>query len=1541
VELTRKVLEENMKRTIILMITTILSMYGLLANSNDFILGSYSFIQPSTADRTTIMNLMEDAHYNHQIYWNYNSDISYLADGMDSRGMDVTLIDRYENDDVLSIYDMSRCNYYRYEAEYSIVDEQIGTEEGPGICPSTFYYRITRDNSFNDFQQKVETANDYNYLFESSHEYAWECEPIAGSSYPSYAAKDLLWKWEFPWSWDPPTDDPDYHLRNQFVSTKVDTFFFNYSMHIEAAGLPDTTKVCRVRAYVVDDDEEVEEKIYLPIKSYFPNIYSDNIITVADFDATLVEDEYSNYYVFTFYALTDTSFVNHIDPDCYDSDHSNHELKNINFEVYWYNNVKLLIDYFEIYDDVYKRLSNDEYDSDIAARVNSIERDNLKSLYLMDEPSPPQFKAYKLLQDKIDKEVSTAVSRRGWWANDNDGNNNNDDIYNNHELFTVMTSPQSIMFDYYPVRESKNWNAVSSVKENWIYYTQGRIDKMLFYYKNVRLRADSLEVPFYAITQTYGNYYPSDPDENSWTAMRPPSAMQKCVQYLPLCYDADGILNYHFYTRMGDRALNDEFIGPIGSSENILSLSNHYTGVYYHAGLVDRDNNTNYGNIVTTSQYDSLKKVNEKISVYGPYIKSMDEWNKEATGTLDTEYTDAAFLIDNLDCNLINDIDVSIIDPSDTLHYSGYVECAEYNFGDDYYYMLVNRRTNYSKPAYTNSSGYTKNVPYDVDSAFTVADSQRVTFYFDNLPQDYNLVDVYSKKPGVVQNNSIYYDIGPGEGLLLKLGTVVDTTYIDTTVQINNNTSYVNPIVIENGGILNIQSGNQILLGSNIIVENGGSLQVSGNMKLLNGADLIVHEGGTANFLNGLSQFSKESGIISDGIINIYSELGPVSNIWEGITSNNGIVEIENAKINKAKNGLNILSGEITLYDRTEFINCDTGIVFEGGFLNFSTIRDSVYFYSTNENESGIGISLNSNIYTEPLTCDRIVFSNLEKAIQGKFYDQTESSEVNIEDCRFDNCTYGLEITYFAGVMLTIENCLFREFNNIDDIGINVIGNVNSDNAGISINNCDFFEIEGTGINLDYIKAMINNCTFENIHNGIAVNDISSRSGGSGQYAAPLTYECNFSYCTFGIISSNSSPRYSNCNFDNCLFALKIMNNSYPNLAIDANNTFNDNNNVHLTFYDLGSFSANISLINGHNDFYDPNTHDFQFANSIDTTEMVVNVDGNWWGSDYMSYYPHSTSYTNYININQDPNFIDFTANFFNMDTSPNNAQLAPIETRYDIALKQESEDDLQLAYTKYNSIIDDKFENEKQYWIPAVDRLFQLTMVLDMDLDNFVGKLLHFKNNIPNFINEVEKDRLKKSLGNYIKKSNIVKKEYQQAADILVDRIDNPISSVDSLFASLELSTLYLLSSLEENGKATELNTAYFQLKPQDVFDLNTKRSKIMQQINELLHFEDLSPSQNIPSIIRLSHNYPNPFNPTTNIAFSLPEEADIKLNVYNIKGQKVKSLANEIYPRGYHNVVWNGKDDNGKDVGSGVYFYRLQVNDKTESVKKCLLLK
>ncbi|NQV18780.1 MAG: T9SS type A sorting domain-containing protein [Armatimonadetes bacterium] len=86
---------------------------------------------------------------------------------------------------------------------------------------------------------------------------------------------------------------------------------------------------------------------------------------------------------------------------------------------------------------------------------------------------------------------------------------------------------------------------------------------------------------------------------------------------------------------------------------------------------------------------------------------------------------------------------------------------------------------------------------------------------------------------------------------------------------------------------------------------------------------------------------------------------------------------------------------------------------------------------------------------------------------------------------------------------------------------------------------------------------------------------------------------------------------------------------------------------------------------------------------------------------------------------------------------------------------------------------------------------------------------------------------------------------------------------------------------------------------------------------------------------------NYPNPFNPETTISFSIHEASKIELSVYNIKGQKVKVIVNDEFEKGTHNIVWNGEDSNDKRVGSGVYFYKLKVNGKEKSVRKCLLIK
>ncbi len=86
---------------------------------------------------------------------------------------------------------------------------------------------------------------------------------------------------------------------------------------------------------------------------------------------------------------------------------------------------------------------------------------------------------------------------------------------------------------------------------------------------------------------------------------------------------------------------------------------------------------------------------------------------------------------------------------------------------------------------------------------------------------------------------------------------------------------------------------------------------------------------------------------------------------------------------------------------------------------------------------------------------------------------------------------------------------------------------------------------------------------------------------------------------------------------------------------------------------------------------------------------------------------------------------------------------------------------------------------------------------------------------------------------------------------------------------------------------------------------------------------------------------NYPNPFNPTTTISFDLPKSANVDLSIYNIKGQKVKTLTDEKYSKGKHSLIWNGTNDENQNVGSGVYFYKLNVNGKNITVRKCLLLK
>ena len=94
------------------------------------------------------------------------------------------------------------------------------------------------------------------------------------------------------------------------------------------------------------------------------------------------------------------------------------------------------------------------------------------------------------------------------------------------------------------------------------------------------------------------------------------------------------------------------------------------------------------------------------------------------------------------------------------------------------------------------------------------------------------------------------------------------------------------------------------------------------------------------------------------------------------------------------------------------------------------------------------------------------------------------------------------------------------------------------------------------------------------------------------------------------------------------------------------------------------------------------------------------------------------------------------------------------------------------------------------------------------------------------------------------------------------------------------------------------------------------------------------------LPSGFALEQNYPNPFNPKTNIEFQVSTPGFVSVEIFNILGQKTKTLVSEFKEAGQYSVLWDGKDDDNRPVPSGIYFYRMNAGDFSQT-KKMVMLK
>ena len=141
----------------------------------------------------------------------------------------------------------------------------------------------------------------------------------------------------------------------------------------------------------------------------------------------------------------------------------------------------------------------------------------------------------------------------------------------------------------------------------------------------------------------------------------------------------------------------------------------------------------------------------------------------------------------------------------------------------------------------------------------------------------------------------------------------------------------------------------------------------------------------------------------------------------------------------------------------------------------------------------------------------------------------------------------------------------------------------------------------------------------------------------------------------------------------------------------------------------------------------------------------------------------------------------------------------------------------------------------------------------------------------------------------------------------------------------------------IEGHGTTTQMNYYSFNDSPKS----GGKHSYRLKQIDLNGKFKYSSTREvNVPTKFALYQNKPNPFNPETTIGFELSINTQVTLEIYNMLGQKIVTLINERRPAGFQQIIWNGKDDFGHSVGSGVYFYRIKAGN-FEATRKLVLLR
>ena len=426
------------------------------------------------------------------------------------------------------------------------------------------------------------------------------------------------------------------------------------------------------------------------------------------------------------------------------------------------------------------------------------------------------------------------------------------------------------------------------------------------------------------------------------------------------------------------------------------------------------------------------------------------------------------------------------------------------------------------------------------------------------------------------------------------------------------------------------------------------------------------------------------------------------------------------------------------------------------------------------------------------------------------------------------------------------------------------------------------------------------------ISNSIFRNNEKAFHGWSGPSIEVINSEISGN----SIWGFNMSGIISDCIISNNGLGLRLRND-----LILSNNIIQENDvGIEISSY---SQSTNTNVLN--------NCISFNDINVLHTTNININLSGNCWGT-YDEIEIQNRIFDAYDDVSL--GIIDYTPFITHclLDThltvSPLNIEVGEEEGSFSILIQSNS--DWQIV--------------ENSDWLYA-------DPIAGTDIDSI---MVFYENNINGIQRTTSITVLCSDLSETVTvtQAGIIPELFvtPNNQDVTSDAGNTTFEIISNLDWSVNENTDWLSVS-PENGSNNETlivdydeNTSSFErIATITVTGYDLDESVTVTQAGAISSIDEILFSNQV----LIFENYLNPFNPTTEIKFSIQNDSKVEITIHNIKGQTIKTLVQNEFTKGNYTVIWNGDDESGKLASSGVYLYKLMVNGKAEAIRKCLLLK